>query len=50
MKCKVRTYKGHDIFPADFNASGIRWYCRTDSGILRSDTLAGMRELIDGRN
>jgi hypothetical protein len=40
------TYKGIDVFRADFNASGIRWYARTDAGILRADTKASMRELI----
>lgn len=41
------TYKGFNIFKSDFNASGIKWYCRTNSGILRADTLAGMRKLIN---
>lgn len=43
------TYKGFDVFPADRNSSGIRWYCRTGSGegILRADSKDGMKELIN---
>jgi len=40
------TYKGIDVFPADLNTSGIRWYARTASGILRADSKASMRNLI----
>lgn len=41
------TYKGFDIFQADRNSSGIRWYVRTEQGILRSDTKQGMKALIN---
>jgi hypothetical protein len=42
------TYKGVDVFRADRNASGIRWYARVGTGIaLRADTKASMRELIN---
>jgi hypothetical protein len=47
------TYKGIDIFPADRNASGIRWCSRDTSGIpaappiLRADSKQGMRDLIN---
>ena len=40
------TYKGIDIYRADRNASGIRWYARTHAGILRTDTKESMRHLI----
>jgi hypothetical protein len=43
-------YKGIAVFLADFNSSGIRYYARTDNGILRSSTKQGMRELINARN
>jgi hypothetical protein len=41
------TYKGIDVYPADRNASGIRWYARPGTGsALRADTKASMRQLI----
>lgn len=43
------TYKGVDIFPADRNSSGIRWYARNvpgAPGTLRADSKQSMRELI----
>lgn len=45
---KPWTYKGVDVFPADMNASGIRWYARNvgDAPTLRADTKQGMRDLI----
>jgi hypothetical protein len=40
-------YKGMDVFPADRNSSGIRWYARPGNGkVLRADTKDGMRQLI----
>jgi hypothetical protein len=48
-KRRMWRYKGFDIFPADRNSSGIRWYTRVDYGplaVLRADTKAGMREII----
>lgn len=43
---KMWDYKGLDVFPADINGSGIRWYARSPWGMLRADTKASMRELI----
>ena len=41
------TYKSVDVYPADRNSAGIRWYARIDGApMLRADTKAGMRELI----
>lgn len=40
------TYRGVDVFPADRNSMGIRWYARTSSGMLRSDTKQMMRFAI----
>ena len=40
------TYMGLDIFRADINGSGIRWYTRSPWGILRADSKASMRGLI----
>ncbi len=41
------TYKSVTVFPADRNTSGIRWTANAGVGAqLRSDTKAGMRELI----
>lgn len=43
-------YKGVDVYPASSNSSGVRWYARTDYGILRADTRDGMKQLIrDGQ-
>ncbi len=43
------TYKGIDIYPADRNSSGIRWYARTSQGNLRTDTKEGMKQMINER-
>lgn len=43
------TYKGIDVFRADMNTSGIRWYARTRWGVLRADTKASMRHLITAK-
>jgi hypothetical protein len=45
----VWTYKGVDVFRADLNSSGIRWYARgvrNAPGTLLADSKASMRELI----
>lgn len=42
----ARTYRGVDIFPADRNASGIRWNARVAGEYLRADTLQGIKRLI----
>lgn len=39
-------YKGHTIYKADNNASGVKYYARTCNGILRADTLKGMKAII----
>jgi len=44
---KMWTYKGIDVYPADNNTIGIRWYARTDKGKLRADTKELMRKLIN---
>lgn len=44
---KVWTYYGVNIYPADPNSSGIRWYAYCGSGMaLKADTKEGMRQLI----
>lgn len=40
------TYRGYDIFKSDDNTSGIKYYTRTHNGILRADTLDGIKRLI----
>ena len=41
------TYKGIDVFRADPNSMGIRWYARTKTnGTLRADSKNSMRALI----
>lgn len=42
------TYKGVDVYSADRNSSGIRWYARHSlaPAVLRSDTKDGMKHLI----
>lgn len=43
-------YRGENVYPADCNSSGIRWYAYVGAGMcLRSDTKTGMRELIRER-
>lgn len=44
----IKTYKNVDIYKASPNSSGIRYYARTSRGILRADTLAGIKNLIGG--
>lgn len=46
MRNKPWTYKGIDVYPAELNSSGIRWYARTPWGLLRTDSKQSMRELI----
>jgi hypothetical protein len=47
---KEWTYYGINVYPADINGSGIRWYANPldypNSGILRADTKECMKELI----
>ena len=42
----MRLYKGIIIERAGINSTGIRWTCLTPYGVLRADTLAGMKVLI----
>lgn len=42
----MKTYKGIDIFNVDKNASGLKYYARTSKGILKADTLQGIKGLI----
>ncbi len=46
---RMWTYKGVDVFLADRNSIGIRWYARDyrANGVLRSDTRDGMKALIN---
>lgn len=40
-------YRGVNVYPADRNSSGIRWYAFGGLGFkLTADTKQGMRELI----
>lgn len=40
-------YRGHDIYPADANSSGIRWYTRHPAlGMLRADSKRSMRRML----
>jgi catechol-2,3-dioxygenase len=44
------TYKGIDVYQADPNGSGIRWYARVpwdDTPTLRADSKISMRALIN---
>jgi len=46
QKYEDRNYLGVNIYPADENASGMRWVALTPSGTVRADTLAGIKRLI----
>lgn len=47
MQRKIWEYRGQVIFPANRNASGIRWNCSMKVGIiLKTDTKQEMKELI----
>lgn len=41
-----RFYRGIIIDRCGRNASGMRWNALTPAGMLRADTLAGIKELI----
>ena len=43
---KDREYKKHIIWEANVNTSGIKYYCYSRCGTLRSNTLAGIKALI----
>jgi hypothetical protein len=40
-------YRGVDVYPYERNSSGIRWYARTASGMLRADSKQMMRFAIN---
>lgn len=44
----MRRYKGYDIYPHDYNSSGMKYYTYGKDGKLRADTLAGIKDLING--
>ena len=41
-----RTYLGVTLWPADRNASGVRWEATLNHRRLRADTLAGIKALV----
>jgi hypothetical protein len=43
----MRTYKCYAIFNCDKNSSGMKYYSRTERGILKADTLASIKSLIN---
>ena len=43
---KIWRYKGKNVYPANRNSSGIRWYAHSNAGYFRSDTKESMRQLI----
>jgi len=45
----MKSYKGQNIYPADSNSSGMRWMTRTCKGILKADTLAGLKQMISAQ-
>lgn len=45
-KAGVWAYRGVDIYPADRNGSGMRYWALTAKGRLMADTMDGMRRLI----
>jgi len=47
MHIDIKTYKGVDIFNADSNSTGIKYYARYNGETLRADTLQGIKNLID---
>ncbi len=45
-KREMWTYKGVNVYPAEINSSGIRWYALGFGGTLKADTKESMRQLI----
>ena len=43
---KPRQYKGVLITPESPNDWGLRWSARIDTGRVRADTLAGIKQMI----
>ncbi len=41
------TYKGVDVFKADANNVGIRWYARTNYGMLKTSSKKNMKRMIN---
>ncbi len=46
----MKSYRGILIHKAGSNSSGIRWTAFTQNGIVRADTLKGIKMLIDQRS
>lgn len=43
----TRTYKGYDIYPCDYNSTGLKYYAYSKhGGKLRANTLCGIKRLI----
>lgn len=43
----IRCYRGVFIYPCEPNSSGMRWWALVNgAGLLRADTLDGIRRLI----
>ena len=44
------TYRNKDVFKANANSTGIKYYCRTNTVVkLQADTITGIKELINRR-
>ncbi len=44
------TYRNKDVYKANANTTGIKYYCRTNAGVkLQADTITGIKELINRR-
>ena len=43
----IRTYKGYNIYPHDFNTMGLKYMAMGNNGRLRASTLAGIKMLIN---
>ena len=42
----MQTYRGYEIYKCDVNSGGMKYYTRTNNGILRADSLEGIKRLI----
>jgi len=40
------TFHGYEIYKCDSNASGMKYYTRTHNGILKANTIEGVKKLI----
>jgi len=46
----MATYKGVIVHRCDTNSSGMKYYAYTDKGVVKSDTLRGVKKLINFNN